>query len=105
MAIGELQKNAGADQRITARADILDANTANPRLTGVWKSWDKVVTTGGAYAYLDHSFLLNLALYDHYFFSGLADQTGPFITSTKTTSALAIPPRIKICEKEEWFFS
>jgi len=43
LALGELQKNAGPDQRITARADILDsasAKTKNPRLTGVWKSWD-----------------------------------------------------------------
>jgi len=39
-AIGELQKNAGPDQRITARADVDPSNTANPRLTGVWKSWD-----------------------------------------------------------------
>jgi len=40
LALGELQKHAGPDQRITARADILDENTANPRLTGVWKSWE-----------------------------------------------------------------
>ena len=41
LAIGDLQKNAGPDQRITARADILPTNqTKNPRLTGVWKSWD-----------------------------------------------------------------
>ncbi|MCU0750688.1 MAG: hypothetical protein MUF13_14195, partial [Akkermansiaceae bacterium] len=40
MAIGDLQKLAGPDQRITARADLLDENAANPRLTGVWKSWD-----------------------------------------------------------------
>ncbi len=44
MAIGEVQKNAGPDQRITARADIFDTDPAtkskNPRLTGVWKSWD-----------------------------------------------------------------
>ncbi len=49
----------------------------------------KVVTAGGTYAYLDHSFLLNLALYDHYFFSGLSDQTGPFVSPTKTAAALA----------------
>jgi hypothetical protein len=46
MAIGELQKQAGADTRITAPADILDP--ANPPLTGVWKSWqgDDHETTG-----------------------------------------------------------
>lgn len=40
ISIGELQKLAGPDQRVTARADILDAGSANPRLTGVWESWD-----------------------------------------------------------------
>jgi Tfp pilus assembly protein PilX len=34
LAIGELQKNAGPDQRITARADVLDEEIANPKLTG-----------------------------------------------------------------------
>ena len=38
LAIGELQKSAGSDTRITAPADILDS--ANPALTGVWKSWE-----------------------------------------------------------------
>ncbi|MEY3896706.1 MAG: hypothetical protein RLZZ214_2226, partial [Verrucomicrobiota bacterium] len=45
LAIGELQKNAGPDQRITARADVDPQNTANPRLTGVWKSWDIKATS------------------------------------------------------------
>jgi len=36
---------------------------------------------------LDHSFLLNLALYDHFYFSGLTDQTGSFGTG-KTTASL-----------------
>jgi hypothetical protein len=40
--------------------------------------------TGGNY--LDHSFLLNLALYDGYFFSGLADQGGAFGTGKSTTT-------------------
>jgi hypothetical protein len=40
LALGELQKSAGPDQRITARADILDANIAQARLTGVWDSWE-----------------------------------------------------------------
>ncbi|MBC7980188.1 MAG: hypothetical protein H7Y36_06465, partial [Armatimonadetes bacterium] len=38
LAIGELQKNAGLDTRITARADILDDK--NPPVLGVWKSWE-----------------------------------------------------------------
>lgn len=41
LAIGDLQKNAGPDQRITARADVFEKpndKITNPRLTGVWKS-------------------------------------------------------------------
>ncbi|MFT4176920.1 MAG: hypothetical protein QM627_09715 [Luteolibacter sp.] len=38
LAIGELQAAAGPDTRVTARADILDAN--NPPILGVWKSWE-----------------------------------------------------------------
>jgi hypothetical protein len=38
IAIGELQKHAGQDTRITASADILESD--NPPLTGVWKSWE-----------------------------------------------------------------
>jgi hypothetical protein len=40
LALGELQKNAGPDQCVTARANVLDANIANPQITGVWKSWE-----------------------------------------------------------------
>jgi hypothetical protein len=38
LAIGELQKQAGPDTRITAPADILE--DSNPPLIGVWKSWE-----------------------------------------------------------------
>jgi Tfp pilus assembly protein PilX len=38
IAIGELQKHAGADTRITAPADILNPDL--PPLTGVWRSWE-----------------------------------------------------------------
>jgi hypothetical protein len=37
LALGELQKQAGADTRVTARADILEEN--NPPVLGVWNSW------------------------------------------------------------------
>jgi len=47
LAIGELQKEAGADQRITANAGILDDSpesekvdgVKHPHWTGVWDSW------------------------------------------------------------------
>ena len=38
LAIGNLQKHAGSDMRITAPADIL--GSSNPPLLGVWKSWE-----------------------------------------------------------------
>ena len=38
LALGELQRSAGPDQRVTARADILSEDIANPQLTGVWES-------------------------------------------------------------------
>lgn len=50
VALGELQKNAGPDQRVTARADLIDENIASPRLTGVWNSWEiKSSTTASEY--------------------------------------------------------
>ena len=49
LAVGELQKHAGLDTRITARADILDAD--NAPITGVWKSWEGTDhETTGTYA-------------------------------------------------------
>jgi hypothetical protein len=49
IALGELQKEAGPDQRITARAEILDSKPDTPVVddvkqmhwTGVWKTGDK----------------------------------------------------------------
>ncbi|MCH7227108.1 hypothetical protein [Haloferula sp. A504] len=38
MAVAELQKHAGPDTRVTAPADILDAELAP--LLGVWRSWE-----------------------------------------------------------------
>jgi hypothetical protein len=38
LAIGSLQKQAGPDTRVTARADILDPK--NPPVLGVWRSWE-----------------------------------------------------------------
>lgn len=38
LAIGDLQKHAGNDTRITAKADMLDEK--NPQVMGVWRSWE-----------------------------------------------------------------
>lgn len=38
LALGELQRQAGSDTRVTARADIL--NEENPPVLGVWRSWE-----------------------------------------------------------------
>ena len=44
LAIGELQKNAGADMRVTATADSLigpsDSTTAKSPVLGAWRSWE-----------------------------------------------------------------
>jgi len=45
MALGDLQKHAGPDQRVSARADILTASSKKPRLTGIWDSWEIKPTT------------------------------------------------------------
>lgn len=39
MAIARLQEDLGDDRRITAGADLSDAGSAQPALTGVWDSW------------------------------------------------------------------
>jgi hypothetical protein len=52
LAIGELQKELGPDQRISARAGILDTSpasdgvdgVANPHFLGVWESWNTWLT-------------------------------------------------------------
>ena len=40
MAIGDLQKHAGVDRAVTARADVLGAATQKPQITGIWESWE-----------------------------------------------------------------
>ncbi|MDH4444395.1 MAG: hypothetical protein QE267_04620 [Akkermansiaceae bacterium] len=50
LALGELQKNAGPDQRITARADVIDEAIAQSKLTGIWQSLEiKSSTTSSEY--------------------------------------------------------
>ena len=36
LALSEIQKHVGPDQRITARADLLDENITNPYWIGIW---------------------------------------------------------------------
>lgn len=55
LAIGQLQKNAGPDQRITAPASIADESYP-PGFTGVWKSW-KPGEEGTKYDEKDDRFL------------------------------------------------
>lgn len=38
MAVGQLQRTLGPDQRVSASADILGENPAEPHWTGVWRS-------------------------------------------------------------------
>ncbi len=51
LAIGELQKSAGPDQRVTALASVDTANTSQPHLLGVWKSFTQSNTTTDAINY------------------------------------------------------
>ena len=39
MAIGQLQKNLGPDNRISATAELVSPDTTNPHITGSWNSW------------------------------------------------------------------
>ncbi len=49
----------------------------------------QISTPGASYPYLDHSFLLNLALFDRFYFSGLADRAAPFDSPARPASNLA----------------
>lgn len=51
VALGELQKAAGPDQRVTATAGINPANTAQPHLLGVWNSFKQANGTNTAINY------------------------------------------------------
>ena len=54
IALGELQKHAGPDQRISARAEILDTDASTetidgvnqPQWTGIWKTGDAFLDVG-----------------------------------------------------------
>jgi hypothetical protein len=49
LALGRLQRFAGPDQRVTARADLLPGSVSNPYWTGVW---DSTVPSSGPLTWL-----------------------------------------------------
>jgi len=49
LALGELQKAAGPDQRITAPANLID-RSVSPGITGVWESWKPAPSGQNDYA-------------------------------------------------------
>ena len=51
LAIGELQKATGPDQRVTAAASINDSNIAQPHLLGVWHSFKQPNANTAAISY------------------------------------------------------
>lgn len=55
IAIGELQKQAGPDQRITASGAVLDETPNHPHWTGVWDSWKAGDLTSGGDTASDHA--------------------------------------------------
>jgi Tfp pilus assembly protein PilV len=56
LAIGELQKQMGPDQRVSASGAIIsDSPVMHPHWTGVWDSWQAGDTSSGADAKSEHS--------------------------------------------------
>ena len=51
IAIGELQKTAGPDQRVTATAGIFGTTIKQPHLLGVWKSYKQANSNTGVIDY------------------------------------------------------
>ncbi len=90
LAIGDLQKNAGPDQRVTARADVIDENIANPRLTGVWNSWEITPTAQAS----DYESTARDAKFRGWLVSGDPNQTKLIGFASDVTLALAgTPPK------------
>lgn len=59
LALGELQKSMGPDQKISANGAILDAaNVKNPMWTGTWDSWKAGAEKSGDDATSEHSTIL-----------------------------------------------
>ena len=57
LALGELQQQAGPDQRITATGSILAETVANPHWVGVWDSWKAGAETSASDAVSAHATL------------------------------------------------
>ncbi len=91
LALGELQRQAGSDTRVTARADILSEE--NPPVLGVWRSWEGLNhETSGAFAGRPKAPAYDYrTMKDNAYSSGSPDQ-GRFLawlTSTNSTGSAA----------------
>jgi hypothetical protein len=92
LAIGELQKELGPDQRVTARASVLDDDSssdtpdgvANPHWLGVWNSWEDWLNSPGMKATYDKGRSKNFRRW-------LVSSSDPAATANLSLARSAIP--------------
>lgn len=100
IAIGELQKQMGPDQRISARAEILDTNpttleadgVAHPHYLGVWESWNTWLTDNkGSLSIQDtYQYGRNSSLFRKWLVSSRAGQDSNFALSDPGTERMVV---------------
>ncbi len=105
MALGELQKLAGPDQRITATAGILDASTdsasvegvEHPHWLGAWNSWGTWLNAsydlpGGALTIQDTYVDAREPMFRRWLVSGLRPEDGSQLDTARQSNPFAEKP-------------